>query len=368
MTENPSQQQFFLQWALKLGEKGRLTAPPNPWVGCVLVKDGEIIGEGFHEAPGKPHAEIIALQKAGLLSQGATAYITLEPCSHYGRTPPCTEALIEAGIKKVVIPFTDPDPLVGGEGVKVLEKAGIEVIVGVAKEQAEESLASYLHHRRTGFPYVVLKAALSLDGRTAAADGSSKWITSEEARADVQRLRAESQAILVGAKTALVDKPRLTVRKYPGFTPLRVLLDRRGNVSPEGPLFDLALAPTLVATSPSCPTSRIEEWKEAGAEVLVCETLLELLTYLGKRDIVQTLVEGGGELQSSFLNERLANRLSLYYGNCLLGSEGYPLFPHLTIPSINHAPRLALKSTARLGSSMRLDYDLSSIGGSSSCE
>src|SRR5579885_1807270 len=168
MRDPAVQQQFFMRWAIQLGEKGRVTAPPNPWVGCVIVKDGEIVGEGYHVAPGSPHAEVIALEQAGVLAKGATAFISLEPCAHFGRTPPCVDALILAGIKKVVIPFPDPDPLVQGKGIKVLQNAGVEVEVGAASQEAEQSLEPYLYHRRTKMPYCILKTAVSLDGRTAA--------------------------------------------------------------------------------------------------------------------------------------------------------------------------------------------------------
>src|ERR1700733_11932243 len=199
MRESKEQQLFFIRWAIQLGERGRHTAPPNPWVGCVIVKGGSILGEGYHEATGAKHAEVMAIEKAGVLARGATAYVSLEPCPHQGRTPPCVDALIKAGIQQVVIPLLDPDPHVSGKGVARLKKAGIEVVVGIGQEEAARSLEPYLFQRVTKRPFCVLKSAISLDGRTAAADGSSHWITSDEARQDVHRLRAESQAILVGA-------------------------------------------------------------------------------------------------------------------------------------------------------------------------
>src|SRR5256886_11759118 len=195
--------------AVARGEQGRLTAAPNPWVGCVLVRDGEIVGRGFHRAAGEPHAEALALAQAGGRARGATAVVTLEPCTHFGRTPPCTPALVEAGVARVVVAVLDPDPRVSGRGVEELRAAGVAVDVGVGAAEAEASLRPYLHHRRTGRPLCLLQAAVSLDGRTAAADGTSQWITGPEARADAHRLRAESQAVIVGAGTALADRPSL---------------------------------------------------------------------------------------------------------------------------------------------------------------
>src|SRR2546421_3538656 len=201
--------------AVALGEQGRLTAAPNPWVGCVLVRDSEIVGRGFHRAAGEPHAEALALAQAGGRARGATAVVTLEPCTHFGRTPPCTPALVEAGVARVVVAVLDPDPRVSGRGVEELRAAGVAVDVGVGAAEAEASLRPYLHHRRTGRPLCLLKAAVSLDGRTAAADGTSQWITGPEARADSHRLRVESQAVVVGAGTALADRPALTARLDP---------------------------------------------------------------------------------------------------------------------------------------------------------
>lgn len=351
MQESKAQQLFFMRWAIQLGEKGRVTAPPNPWVGCVLVKEGEIIGEGHHVAPGYPHAEIVALQKAGPLARGATAYVSLEPCPHHGRTPPCVSALIDAGVKRVIIPFPDPDPQVAGRGVDALKEAGIDVIVGVGKEEAAQSLEPYLYHRRNKTPFCVLKAAMSVDGRVAAADGSSKWISSEEAREDAHLLRAQSQAILVGSGTARLDKPQLTLRGIEGTQPLRVLIDSEGKVPPEGPLFDRSLGPTLVFTSK-------KTWHKESIEVIQVSpiSLKMVLEELGKRDVMQLLVEGGSRLHSAFIKEKLAHRFIVYVGNCLLGPMGKPLLADFEEVSIGEAPRWNLEGVRRFGSTARLDY------------
>jgi diaminohydroxyphosphoribosylaminopyrimidine deaminase/5-amino-6-(5-phosphoribosylamino)uracil reductase len=200
--------------AVAEGERGRLTAAPNPWVGCVVVEaGGEIAGRGFHRRAGEPHAEIHALGQAGDRARGGTAYVTLEPCAHHGRTPPCAPALIEAGVSRVVIAVVDPDERVAGRGVDILRSAGVAVDVGVGTDAAACSLAPYLHHHHTGRSLCLVKTAASLDGRTAAADGTSQWITGAEARADAHRLRAESGAVVVGAGTALADRPTRTYRK-----------------------------------------------------------------------------------------------------------------------------------------------------------
>src|SRR5256885_12437814 len=229
--------------AVALGERGRLTAAPNPWVGCVVVAaDGRVAGRGFHHRAGEPHAEVHALREAGDRARGATVYVTLEPCAHQGRTPPCAPALVEAGVRRVVVAVLDPDERVAGRGIRLLAAAGVAVEVGVGAEPAARSLGPYLRHRRTGRPLCLLKTAASLDGRTAAADGASQWITGPEARADAHRLRAESGAVVVGAGTALADRPSLTFRGVDfgeaptPAPPLRVLLDAAGRVPAARPL------------------------------------------------------------------------------------------------------------------------------------
>lgn len=329
-----------MHYALRLGEKGRLMAPPNPWVGCVIVKDEAIIGEGYHVSFGADHAELVALRQAGKLAQGATAYITLEPCAHQGKTPPCTTALIEAGISRVVIPFLDPDPNVFGKGKEALEKAGIEVILDIASLEARQSLLPYLHHRETGLPLVVLKIATSLDGKAAAFDGSSQWITTDEARQNSHYLRAASGAIIVGSGTAIKDNPKLTVRgiEQPHKQPLRVLIDRKGKVSKKSDLFDESLGPTFVYRK---------------------SNLRELLIELGRRPILQVLVEGGPALQSHFLNQNLANLFHVYVGGCLLGEKGVSAFPNQSMQTIQESKRWKLQQLYRFGNDVRLDFLIS---------
>jgi diaminohydroxyphosphoribosylaminopyrimidine deaminase/5-amino-6-(5-phosphoribosylamino)uracil reductase len=355
--------------AVALGEQGRLTAPPNPWVGSIVVRGGEVVGRGFHRAPGEPHAEIVALAQAGRRARGATVFVTLEPCVHVGRTPPCVPALVEAGVARVVVAVGDPDPRVRGRGLEQLRAAGVAVEAGVGAAAAAASLAPYLHHRRTGRPLCLLKAAVSLDGRTAAADGSSRWITGPEARADAHRLRAESQAVVVGAGTALADRPALTAREVepaPPRQPLRVLLDARGRVPAEGPLFDPALAATLVLTTAAAPQEAVKAWLEAGADVEELPPdrgdgggvdLSAALGVLGGRGILQVMVEGGAFLHGALVRAGLADRMILYVGGRLLGEAGRPLLAGPGPSTIDEAPYWRIVSRRPLGPDVRLDCE-----------
>lgn len=352
--------------AVALAERGRRTAPPNPWVGCVVVRAGRPVGEGFHRAAGEPHAEAHALRAAGEAARGATAYVTLEPCSHVGRTPPCADALIAAGVTRVVIALLDPDPRVSGLGAERLRASGLRVDVGAGAAAASAALAPYLHQRRTGRAYCLLKVAASLDGRTAAADGTSHWITGSAARADVHRLRAASQAVVVGAGTALADRPALTARDVEPAVerqPLRVLLDARGRVPADGPLFDRSLAPTLVLTTDAAPGARCEEWQAAGAEVLNLPAgpsgvdLEAVLRALARRGVLQALVEGGPLLAGALVRAKLVDRLVVYLGPLLLGSEGRPLVAGPGPTTLDQAWRWRLVEVARWGEDLRLDYE-----------
>ncbi len=357
-----------MERALEVSSVARRRTAPNPWVGCVIVRDGEIVGEGASQPPGGAHAEAGALARAGESARGATAYVTLEPCSHHGRTPPCADALIAAGVARVVVALEDPDPRVAGAGLTRLRDAGVDVDLGLGAAAAARALAPYLHHRRTGRPFVVAKIATSLDGRIAAADGSSRWITSDAARADAHELRADSQAIVVGAGTALADRPSLTVRgaePAPGHPPLRVVLDGRGRVPADGPLFDTALAPTLVITTADAAPGAIDSWRAAGAKVEVVAPaaggtgvdLDEALALLGREDVLQVLVEGGGTLLGSALAAELAQRLVVYIAPLVLGTRGAPGLALAGPDAIADATRYDLVDVRRLGPDVRLSYE-----------
>jgi diaminohydroxyphosphoribosylaminopyrimidine deaminase / 5-amino-6-(5-phosphoribosylamino)uracil reductase len=351
--------------AVALAEGGRGAASPNPMVGAVLVLDGRVVGEGFHRAAGEPHAEAAALAAAGPLAAGATCYVTLEPCAHHGRTPPCVDALLRAQVARVVAALEDPDPRVEGAGLARLRAAGVAVTVGVGAEPAAEQNAAYLTHRRLGRPRVTLKAAASLDGKVAAPDGSSQWITGPAARADAHRLRAEADAVAVGAGTARADDPRLTARP-PGQIarqPLRVLVDAAGRVGADGHLFDEA-APTMVATTAAADAGAVDAWKRAGAEVLVCPEapwgeggrgvdLAELAAALGRRGVLELLVEGGPRLHASFWAAGLADRLVWYLAPLVIGGDGAP-----GLLRGGGAATLAAAKPLRIASVDRLDADL----------
>ena len=408
--------------AVAQGERGRFTAAPNPWVGCVVVSDGHVVGRGFHRRAGEPHAEVHALREAGDRARGATAYVTLEPCAHQGRTPPCAPALIEAGVSRVVVAVLDPDGKVAGRGVEILRAAGITVDVGVSADEAARSLASYLHHRRTGRPLCLLKTAVSIDGRTAAADGTSQWITGPEARADAHRLRADSGAVVVGAGTARADRPTLTFRDVDfeeGLAPqqpLRVLIDAAGRVPATGPLFDPTLAPILVITTAACDRAARNAWAEAGAEVVevgesagcagptavrrgpastasavglfptplspaaaqaageagaaaadsavrASDTLpggvdpAAALDLLGRRGVLQAMVEGGATLHGALLRAGLVDRIVVYQGGAVLGAEGLPAFAGPGPATLDEASRWRLAAVRQVGTDARLDWE-----------
>jgi diaminohydroxyphosphoribosylaminopyrimidine deaminase/5-amino-6-(5-phosphoribosylamino)uracil reductase len=301
-------------------------------VGAVVVSaDGRILGEGWHEGPGRPHAEVVALREAADAARGATLYTSLEPCAHVGRTPPCVGAILDAGIARVVAAMRDPNPIVDGRGLEGLRAGGVEVREGVLAVEAARQNEAFVKHVRTGLPFVVWKMAASLDGKVAARDGTARWITGEPARADVHRLRAWSDAILVGARTALRDDPSLTVREpgYEGTPPLRVLADARGSVPATGDLFDDA-ALTLVATTLLAPPERRAEWAEAGAEVVVYEAegggvpLAQLVGDLGKRDVQGLLLEGGPTLAFAAVEEGLVDTAIVYLAPKLIGGVEAP--------------------------------------------
>lgn len=313
--------------AVELAAGVRARTSPNPWVGCVVVSPGGRF-EGATEPPGGRHAEIVALARAGEQALGATLYTTLEPCCHEGRTPPCTAAVIASGVRRVVVGVLDPDPQVAGRGVAALRAAGIEVTVGVGAAEVEQQLAPYLKHRRTGRPWVVLKLAATLDGRLAAPDGTSQWLTGAEARQDVQRLRAESDAVLVGAGTVRVDDPQLTVRgdPPPERQPLRVVLG-------EAP-----------------PGARVRPALEVSGE------LTDVLDELGGRGVVQLLVEGGARVASAFHRAGLVDRYLLYLAPALFGGDdALPLFSGPGAATVDRLWRGRLVSVSRLGDDLRVE-------------
>jgi diaminohydroxyphosphoribosylaminopyrimidine deaminase/5-amino-6-(5-phosphoribosylamino)uracil reductase len=343
--------------ALRLAERGAYTTKPNPMVGSVLVRDGEVVAEGFHERAGGPHAEIVALREAGERARGATAYVTLEPCAHTGRTAPCADALIEAGVTRVVGAMRDPFPQVDGAGFDRLRAAGIDVQIGLMEAQARELNRGFLSRVERGRPWLRVKLAMSLDGRTALASGDSKWISGPASRLDVQRWRARSSALMTGAGTVLADDPQLTVRLGDDtdfVAPLRVVLDpglatiRRGRVR-EGD------APTLYIHAHDARLPRDCDAQMAAAPVHNGRfDLAAVLRLLGERRINEVQLEAGATLAGAFLAEGLVDELLLYVAPVLLGATARPLFDGLDVQQMAERQQMRIFDSRHTGEDLRL--------------
>jgi diaminohydroxyphosphoribosylaminopyrimidine deaminase/5-amino-6-(5-phosphoribosylamino)uracil reductase len=357
----------YMWRALELAALGRGLVSPNPMVGAVVVRDGRVVGEGWHEGPGMPHAEARALGAAGTLARGATIYCTLEPCDHVGRTPPCTSAIIESGVVRAVVAAGDPNPLVDGRGFDRLRASGVEVVGGVLEEPSRRLNAAFERHVVSGLPFVTLKSAASLDGKTAATDRSSRWITGEAAREDAHHLRAASDAIVVGAGTVIDDDPALTVRdpSYGGHPPLRVVVDASGRVPAHARVFD-GSAPTLIATTGLAPREAVDAWTAAGADVESFEPdemggvcLPDMLAHLGKRDVQGLLLEGGATLAWSFVEQHLIDRVVLYLAPKLIGGAQAPgVLMGEGFAPIGRAVGLRIVSVERIGDDLKVEADV----------
>ncbi|RFA27045.1 riboflavin biosynthesis protein RibD [Alkalilimnicola ehrlichii] len=349
--------------ALALAERGRMTTQPNPRVGCVIVREGKVVGSGWHRIAGGAHAEVYALREAGADAKGATAYVTLEPCSHHGRTPPCCDALIEAGVGRVVAAMEDPNPRVAGSGLERLRAAGIETAVGLLKTEAEALNGGFAKRMRSGQPRVLLKLATSLDGRTAMASGESKWITSPAARRDVHRLRAEAGAMLTGIGTVLADDPSLTVREFPlppprEQQPLRVVVDSDLRMSPEAAMLRLP-GQTLIVCGNADEPRRLA-LREAGAEVVALPDdsgrvdLRRLMSHLAEREINDVMVEAGPTLGGALVQAGLVDELVIYQALHLMGHEGRPLLALSGLTSMAQRVPLALIDVKQIGPDLRV--------------
>ena len=344
--------------ALQLAERGLWTTAPNPRVGCVLVRDGEIVGEGWHERAGAPHAEVNALRAAGDRARGATAYVTLEPCSHHGRTPPCAEALIEAGVSRVVAAMTDPNPLVAGKGLAMLQAAGVATASGLLESEARELNIGFVSRMTRGRPWLRLKAAASLDGKTALNNGVSQWITGPDARRDGQRWRARACAILTGIGTVRDDDPQLNVRDVATTRqPLRVVVDSRLETPVSARI--LQGGPVLVVAAVD-DEKKANSLRAAGAEVVVLPNqhgkveLKDLLEELGRRGINEVHAEAGFKLNGSLLREGLVDEFLLYLAPCLIGHEASGLFNLPELTSLEGKRRLQIRDLRQIGEDIRL--------------
>jgi len=362
----------FIKRALKLAEGGRGYVSPNPLVGAVLVKDGKIVGEGYHQRYGEAHAEVNAIRAAGDESLGSTLYVTLEPCSHEGKTGPCTAKIYEAGISRVVIGMQDPNPIVNGKGINYLKSKGIAVDVGVMEEKCQELNAGYIKYITTGVPLITLKIAQTLDGRIATSTGHSKWITSEEARIMAHRFRAKHDAIVAGIDTIITDDPYLTVRYIKAVSPRRVILDSKLRVPLDANVLSEELAPrTIIVTTKDSSKEKIARIEEKGATVLVFDAddrgwapLQELWKALAEIGITSVIVEGGSTVQTECLKNGDADRLILFIAPRILGS-GIDAIGDLGIRNINSALALDDLSIRRLKTDLMITgkFKFDSIAG-----
>lgn len=361
------QDHVFMQRALMLAKQAHYTTSPNPRVGCVIVRNNEIVGEGYHVKAGEPHAEVNAINQAGKLTQGATAYVTLEPCSHYGRTPPCAEGLIKAGIKHVIAAMVDPNPKVSGKGLAILEKAGVTTAFGLLEEDAQALNQGFLQLMTTGTPYIRCKVAASLDGKTAMANGESQWITSPDARTNVQQLRAQSCAIITGADSVIFDDAKMNVRweelgilkenylKSTVRQPVRVIIDSRNRLTPDLALFT-SKSPILIFNQ---HIDKKHKWPDFVEQISVelNETKLDLnaiVFELSKRGYNDILIESGARLAGAFIEQNLVDELILFQAPKLMGTNAKGLVNMPTIESLSDAKKLTFTDIRMVGKDIRI--------------
>ena len=321
------------QWmrrAIRLAEKGKGRTSPNPMVGAILVKDNKVVGDGYHAKAGEAHAEIVALERAGEEGRGATLYLNLEPCAHYGKTPPCAPRVVQGGVKRVVIGMEDPNPLVKGKGIEVLKGAGLEVQVGMLEEECWKLNEAFCKYILQKVPFVILKAAATLDGKIATRSGDSKWISGEASRRLVHRLRNQVDGILVGIGTVLRDNPLLTSRIRGGRDPYRIVLDSRLRIPEEANVIGMSPSKVIIAATESAPGERIEKLEKRGVRVLTLDSregrvdLKSCLSKLGEMGITSLMVEGGSQVNGSFLDEGLIDKLILFLSPRVIGDEQAP--------------------------------------------
>jgi len=354
----------FMAQALKEARKGKGYTHPNPTVGAVIVKNGRIIGKGYHKKAGLPHAEVEAVKDAeskGYSVEGSTIYITLEPCSHYGKTPPCTDLIIKKKIKEVVVATTDPNPKVSGKGLERLKKEGIKTVSGVLEEKAKKLNEDFFVFITEKRPFVHLKIAQTLDGRIGTKTGSSKWITGEKARRYAHRLRKEATAVLVGTGTALKDNPSLTVRLYPSKKqPVRILIDKDLKVPVDYNIYD-GNAQTVVFTGKNAPAKKIKQLEEKAVKVIKLPlkggnfSIKDILNSLYQLGVVHLLVEGGKETITAFIQEGIFDKISLFVAPKLIGEDGIPSVGKLGVVDISEALKFKIGSIKRLGDDVYME-------------
>lgn len=349
----------YMDMALTLALRGTGAVSPNPLVGCVLVRNGAVIGSGWHMRCGEAHAEVYAVRDAGGDAAGATAYVNLEPCSHFGRTPPCADLLIEKGVVRVVVGLQDPNPKVNGKGIEKLLAAGIEVETGVLEDRCRFINRGFIMKEKHGRPWVQLKVASSLDGKVALGDGSSKWITGAESRRKVHGMRARHDALITGVGTVLADDPEMTVRDAPGRTPLRVVLDPDLSIPEDARILDLSNGETMIITAHSAPLDKVEGLRRRGVEVVLLPTsgqveIMAVLALLGAKGVNYLMVEAGPRVVGSFLGSGLVDGLSLFVAPKIMGN-GRCWTDGVSIGSMAEAPQLKQTRVERFGEDFLLE-------------
>jgi len=355
----------WMQLAIREARKGLGRTSPNPCVGAVVVKNNRLIATGFHAKAGTPHAEAHALRAAGAKARDATIYVTLEPCNHTGKTPPCTQAILAGGIKRVVVGMLDPNPLVAGGGCKALAAQGVEVVQGVLAEECRSLNRPFSKHTTTGLPWVIMKAGMSLDGRLALASGQCAWITNEQSRRQVHRLRDRVDAILIGSETALCDDPALTTRLpgRRGRDPVRVILDTALRLPPSAKMLQQASsAPTWIFCGPDADVKRAEALVKAGAVIKQVRLdgagqldLGAVLCELGRAQLTSVLVEGGSRVHGAFLRANLVDEVQIFVAPIFIGAEGVPLVDSLGLQQITDAPGFTVTRVRRFGNDVLIE-------------
>lgn len=346
----------YMKRALRLASKGIGKTSPNPAVGCVIVKNGKIIGEGWHQKAGTPHAEVHALNQAGLAASGADVYVTLEPCCHSGKTPPCCNALIAAGVKRVVAAMSDPNPLVSGGGLQALREAGITAECGLLESEAISLNRPFIKHTTTGRPYMLYKCAMTLDGKIASVTGESRWISCEASRRLVHKLRAQYDAVMVGVDTIIADDPQLTVRHVRGRDPLRVILDSNLRTPESVRVLSGANSGKTIIVTAETDQEMHRRYTRSGASIMVCKRsggrvdLADMLQRLGAMGIQSILLEGGSRLAGEALSQGLIDECLFFYAPKVIGSDGFSPFAMTGITGMDQAFRFTPVSTSKIGS------------------
>ena len=352
----------WMKRALRLAERGRGRTSPNPMVGAVLVKDGKIVGEGYHAKAGEAHAELGALKEAREEARGATLYLTLEPCTHYGKTPPCAPEVIEAGVKRAVIGMEDPNPLVKGKGIEILRRAGLEVEVGVLERECRRVNEAFCKYILKKEPFVILKVAATLDGKTATRIGDSKWISGEASRRFVHSMRNQVDGVLVGIGTVLRDDPLLTARVRGGRDPYRIVLDSRLKIPEEAKVIGTSPSKAIIAATALAPKDKIEKFEKRGVQIFIFDSkegkvdLKSCLSKLGEIGIMSLLVEGGTQVNGSFLDEGLIDKLLLFLSPKTIGDQQAPgIFDGRGVVNLQEAIALKEMKTKRVGEDILIE-------------